>query len=230
MHLARPAALLASLTSLLLTALATAATSPNITAVPHQQGRPPGQPSRCPSATPCPQCARRTGPATSGPSSSTGPTRTTTAATPAPRSSRPRPSPRPSKARTAASPGASGTPPDHYISGPSGLDIDHLVLLTGAWHSGARTWTPTEREAYANDLGDDRDLIAVSAAASNRSKADQDPSTWLPPAAGYHCTYVTGWMTDKTRWSPTIGAPGQTALAEVLEQCPDTAITVTLAR
>ncbi|OMI35062.1 putative secreted protein [Streptomyces sparsogenes DSM 40356] len=90
-------------------------------------------------------------------------------------------------------------------------------------------WTPAEREAYANDLGDERDLIAVSAA-SNRSKADQDPSTWLPPAAGYRSTYVTDWIADRTRWSLTIDTPEQTALTEVLEQCPDTPITVTLAR
>ncbi|MEV7130128.1 HNH endonuclease family protein [Streptomyces sp. NPDC093260] len=117
---------------------------------------------------------------------------------------------------------------DRYIEGPSGLVIDHLVPLAEAWDSGASTWTPVEREAYANDLGDERDLIAVSAA-SNRSKADQDPSTWLPPAAGYHCTYATDWIAE-TRWNLTIGTPEQTALAEVLEQCPDAPITVTLAR
>lgn len=73
---------------------------------------------------------------------------------------------------------------DRCIEGPSGLDIDHLVRLAEAWDSGASTWTPAQREACANDLGDE---IAVSAA-SNRSKADQDPSTRLPPGAGCHCT------------------------------------------
>jgi hypothetical protein len=66
----------------------------------------------------------------------------------------------------------------------------HLVPLAEAWDSGASAWTSGEREANANDLGDDRALVAVSAA-SNRSKADQDPSTWLPPAEGYRCVYVT---------------------------------------
>ncbi|MFJ9733715.1 HNH endonuclease family protein [Streptomyces sp. NPDC101171] len=87
---------------------------------------------------------------------------------------------------------------DRYISGPSGLDIDHLVPLAEAWDSGASTWTAAAREAYANDLGDDRALIAVSAA-SNRSKADQDPTSWLPPAVAYRCQYVTDWVVDKTR-------------------------------
>ncbi|MFG3361261.1 HNH endonuclease family protein [Streptomyces griseofuscus] len=118
---------------------------------------------------------------------------------------------------------------DRYISGPSGLDIDHLVPLAEAWDSGASAWTAAVREAYANDLGDDRALIAVSAA-SNRSKADQDPTTWLPSATGYRCTYVTDWVADKTRWGLTVDEGEHEALADQLSQCPNAPITVTLAR
>ncbi|MEU1466329.1 HNH endonuclease family protein [Streptomyces sp. NPDC005727] len=116
-----------------------------------------------------------------------------------------------------------------YISGPSGLDIDHLVPLAEAWDSGASAWTAAEREAYANDLGDDRALIAVSAA-SNRSKADQDPTTWLPPAAVYRCQYATDWVADKTRWGLSIDTAEQAALAEELGNCADAPISVVLAR
>lgn len=77
------------------------------------------------------------------------------------------------------------------------------VPLAEAWDSGASAWSTKEREAYADYLTDARDLIAVSAR-SNRSEADQDPSTWLPPAASYRCTYVTDWIADKTRWSVSI--------------------------
>ncbi len=41
------------------------------------------------------------------------------------------------------------------MRGPSGLDIDHLVPLDEAWDCGASAWSAAEREAYANDLGDD---------------------------------------------------------------------------
>ncbi|MEU6594355.1 HNH endonuclease family protein [Streptomyces sp. NPDC046881] len=118
---------------------------------------------------------------------------------------------------------------DRYLNGARGLDIDHLVPLAEAWDSGAYGWTAAEREAYANDLGDARALIAVSAA-SNRSKADQDPTTWLPPAAGYRCQYVTDWIADKIRWGLSIDATEHDALAGQLGQCSNTPITVALAR
>uniref|UniRef100_UPI003F498340 HNH endonuclease family protein n=1 Tax=Streptomyces achromogenes TaxID=67255 RepID=UPI003F498340 len=118
---------------------------------------------------------------------------------------------------------------DRYIQGPRGLDIDHLVPLAEAWDSGASTWSPAEREAYANDLGDERALIAVSAT-SNRSKADQDPATWLPPATSYRCQYATDWVADKTRWGLNIDTSEEAALSEVLSHCPNTPVTVTLAR
>ncbi|MEV6938686.1 HNH endonuclease family protein [Streptomyces sp. NPDC051132] len=118
---------------------------------------------------------------------------------------------------------------DRYLQGPRRLDIDHLVPLAEAWDSGASAWTAAEREAYANDLGDGRALIAVSAT-SNRSKADQDPTTWLPPAVGYRCQYVTDWIADKTRWTLSVDPSEEAALAQTLSRCPNTPVTVTLAR
>ncbi|GAA3797996.1 HNH endonuclease family protein [Streptomyces coacervatus] len=117
---------------------------------------------------------------------------------------------------------------DTYFTAARALDIDHLVPLAEAWDSGASAWTAKEREAYANDLGDARALIAVSAA-SNRSKADQDPATWQPPAVGYRCTYATDWVAVKTRWRLAIDPVEQAALAKILRACPNTAIEVTLA-
>jgi len=61
----------------------------------------------------------------------------------------------------------------------SDLDIDHLVALAEAWDSGARRWTTDTRKRFANDLGDSRSLVAVSAS-SNRSKSDRDPAQWMP--------------------------------------------------
>ena len=59
------------------------------------------------------------------------------------------------------------------------LDIDHLVPLAEAWRSGAWSWTPAQREAFANDLTESRTLVAVSLGL-NRSKGDKDVDNWLP--------------------------------------------------
>ncbi|OUE28656.1 hypothetical protein BFL35_16425 (plasmid) [Clavibacter michiganensis] len=43
------------------------------------------------------------------------------------------------------------------------------------------------REQLATDFND---LQAVDGP-TNEAKSDQGPATWLPPAAGYDCLYVT---------------------------------------
>ncbi len=83
---------------------------------------------------------------------------------------------------------------------PSTFDVDHLVPLADAWASGARRWSATRREAFANDLGDRRSLVAVTAS-SNRSKSDQDPSTWQPERQ--RCRYLRDWTAVKLRWDLT---------------------------
>ncbi|MFD0067030.1 HNH endonuclease family protein [Streptomyces sp. NPDC056690] len=118
---------------------------------------------------------------------------------------------------------------DQYIDGASGLDVDHRVPLAEAWDSGASSWTAAERQAYANDLGDDRALIAVSAK-SNRSKADQDPSTWMPPAVSDHCDYLRDWIVVKVRWQLAIDPAERAALSQGLTHCPNAPVHVTLAR
>ena len=59
-----------------------------------------------------------------------------------------------------------------YTTNSSTFDIDHLVPLAEAWDSGARSWSAAQRQAYANDLGDTRTLVAVTASI-NRSRGDR---------------------------------------------------------
>ncbi|MGW0607742.1 HNH endonuclease family protein [Streptomyces sp. NPDC002640] len=106
----------------------------------------------------------------------------------------------------------------------SGLDIDHMVPLAAAWDSGASTWTAARREAYANDLGQSSSLVAVTAR-TNRSKADQDPSQWLPPATGAVCRYVAEWTATKLRWNLTVDQPEQDKLQELAAGCTTTSVT-----
>ena len=100
----------------------------------------------------------------------------------------------------------------------SSLDIDHFVPLSEAWRSGAWRWSAATRQAYANDLGYALSLIAVSAS-TNRSKGDQDPSTWLPPFSGYRCTYVATWIAIKWRWRLAVDGVERIALRAGLVGC-----------
>jgi hypothetical protein len=106
---------------------------------------------------------------------------------------------------------------DKTLTAPSQIDIDHLVPLANAWRSGAAAWTTAQREDFANDL-DDPQLVAVSAG-SNRSKGDQDPSTWKPPATGEWCQYAEDWVAVKTHWKLSVTTAEKSALADMLEKC-----------
>jgi hypothetical protein len=97
----------------------------------------------------------------------------------------------------------------------SGLDVDHMVPLAEAWRSGAWQWTPEEREKFANDLQDERVLIAVSAT-SNRSKSDKDPANWLPKGSkDAVCDYVFNWVAIKYRFSLTIDPKERKAIERI---------------
>lgn len=112
------------------------------------------------------------------------------------------------------------------VADASALDIDHMVPLAEAWDSGASQWTAARRQAYANDLGDSRALVAVTAR-ENRQKADQDPATWLPQDENAHCRYLTEWVAVKTRWGLSVDTLEHAALGEISDRCEDTQITIT---
>lgn len=114
------------------------------------------------------------------------------------------------------------------VTESSDLDIDHLVPLAEAWRSGARGWTKGTRKRFANDLGDRRSLVAVTAS-SNRSKSDRDPDAWLPrPAA--RCRYVREWVAVKTRWQLRVDRPEKRAVRHLVADCRNAELTVRLAR
>ena len=104
------------------------------------------------------------------------------------------------------------------MTDPGDLDVDHMVPLAEAWDSGARTWTPARREAYANDLHP-WSLIAVSAS-SNRSKSDQDPAEWMPTNEAFTCQYTARWIAVKFRWRLTIDPAEAQALQGLVRSCP----------
>ncbi|WFE93353.1 HNH endonuclease family protein [Micromonospora sp. WMMD987] len=117
---------------------------------------------------------------------------------------------------------------DAYWTATGDLDIDHMVPLAEAWDSGARTWSTSRRQAYANDLGDSRALAAVTDNV-NQAKSDQDPAGWLPPYAAARCRYVTEWVAVKIRWRLTVDSAEKSALTGLAGDCPNATVSVTYA-
>lgn len=99
--------------------------------------------------------------------------------------------------------------------------------LAEAWDSGASAWSGKRRERYANDLGDSRALVAVTAR-SNRQKSDQDVTEWLPDEAMV-CRYVADWTAIKLRWNLTLDPVEQQTLTGLAANCPNPPVTVTTA-
>ena len=100
-----------------------------------------------------------------------------------------------------------------------GFDIDHLVPLKEAWDSGAHTGDPKTRERFANDLGYEHSLVAVSAR-SNRTKGAQEPTGWLPPEALQRCWYAAEWIHVKARWELGIDPAEADTLRDLVVGCP----------
>lgn len=114
------------------------------------------------------------------------------------------------------------------VADSSDLDIDHMVPLAEAWDSGASAWSAERREQYANDLGDERALVAVTAR-TNRSKGDKDPAEWMPPADRAACRYVTEWVVVKTRWALAVDDQERAALDRLAGGCTDEVVDVDVA-
>ncbi len=108
----------------------------------------------------------------------------------------------------------------------SDLDVDHMVPLAEAWGSGASGWSADTRRRFANDVDDDRSLVAVTDNV-NQAKGDRDPAEWLPDQQV--CRYIGEWVAVKTRWSLTVDQAERDALLAAAGDCPDQLIDVSLA-
>ncbi|MFD9271625.1 HNH endonuclease family protein [Streptomyces goshikiensis] len=115
---------------------------------------------------------------------------------------------------------------EQTVNSANSLDIDHMVPLAEAWDSGASGWTPARREAYANDQQQASSLVAVTAR-SNRSKSDQDPFEWLPPASEALCRYASEWTATKLRWELAVDRDEQDRLYDIAAGCGGNTVTYT---
>ncbi|ARZ66071.1 hypothetical protein SMD11_0405 [Streptomyces albireticuli] len=106
---------------------------------------------------------------------------------------------------------------DKTLTAASQADIDHMVPLANAWRSGADTWTTEKRKQFANDLTHPQ--LLASSAASNRSKGDQGPDQWQPPAKGAWCVYGRAWTSVKDTYGLTVTEDEKKMLGTMLGTC-----------
>ena len=110
-----------------------------------------------------------------------------------------------------------GTFTGTYVDNPGDLDIDHLVALKNAHLSGGWRWDADMKEEYANYLGEENHLIAITAGA-NRSKG---PEEWGPPDLDDWCRYATDWKQIKARWELSMTKREAEIMMVMLATCED---------
>ena len=95
------------------------------------------------------------------------------------------------------------------------VQIDHVVALSNAWHTGAFKLTLEKRTAFANDP---ENLLAVKGSL-NSQKGDGDAATWLPPLKSFRCTYVSKQIAVKAKYGLWVTAPEKAAMKSILAKC-----------
>lgn len=96
------------------------------------------------------------------------------------------------------------------------VQIDHVVSLADAWTTGAQTLTADQRRSLANDP---LNLQAVEGTL-NEAKSNLDAAGWLPPLAGYRCTFVARQIAVKNAYGLWVTPAEKAAMTSVLASCP----------
>ena len=106
----------------------------------------------------------------------------------------------------------------HHLGNPSHLDVDHHVPLKNAHLSGGWSWDAAKKEQYANYLGEEYHLVAISSR-HNRSKGARGPEEWAPPDNALWCEYATDWTSIKARWELTMTQVESEIVMDMLGTC-----------
>lgn len=97
------------------------------------------------------------------------------------------------------------------------VQIDHRYPLGLAWQHGAASWTPTQRQQFANDPVN---LAAVDGPA-NEQKSDSGPGEGMSADTGDACTYATTFVAVATKWRLSLVTADEHALDRTLTGCAE---------
>lgn len=101
------------------------------------------------------------------------------------------------------------------ITNPTYVDIDHVVALRDAHVSGGWRWTPEQKKAFANDLGQ----LTVSSRSTNRSKGHRGPDEWLPPLSEFRCEYIDIWISVKKKYEMSMTEAEEALVTYMKKTC-----------
>lgn len=99
---------------------------------------------------------------------------------------------------------------------PGDLDVDHTVPLNAAAKMGAQSWSPEQKEIFANDL---QYVLVVTSAKQNRAKGAKTPSEWMPEKKEAHCDYAKIYLEIVNKYKMDLTQADKDALAKALKTC-----------
>lgn len=103
--------------------------------------------------------------------------------------------------------------PVEVIGGESyDADIDHIVPLKEVYVSQTIPLSGEQMKEYANNL----DNLVYTASGVNRSKGDQDASTWLPSYEPSKCIYVVKQIEIKGKYNLAVDSAEKAAMQQVI--------------
>ena len=98
---------------------------------------------------------------------------------------------------------------------PRDLQVDHVVSLSDAWHSGAWAWSPGQKTEFSNDLSN---LNAIWGS-ENQRKSNLGPSQYVPLNESQTCAYLVQYAEVKVAWRLSITTADYEATAAGLGNC-----------
>lgn len=103
------------------------------------------------------------------------------------------------------------------LTSSQAVQIDHIVSLANAWHTGAYLLSESKRVELANDP---IELLATSAKA-NSSKSDLDASQWLPENKSFYCSYASLTIAVKKKYQLWVTKSEKSSLQNLLKYCKE---------
>ena len=100
-------------------------------------------------------------------------------------------------------------------SNSSSLDVDHIVSLAEAYDSGGANWSRSQKQEFANYLGN----LILTSASTNRSKSDKDLGEWKPPYQAVWCVTAQQTVLVKSTFGLSVDQRERDAIEDMLDTC-----------